>query len=62
MSAMFKWRVLMVMLIAVSAIVLVLTTMFLGDPFTLHPELRNVKKPTLNLENIPRLILAFYYP
>ncbi|MEM2939460.1 MAG: hypothetical protein QXU95_04210 [Candidatus Bathyarchaeia archaeon] len=59
---MFKWRALIIILIAISAIILVLTIMFLGDPFILHPELRNVKKPTLNLEKIPRLILAFYYP
>ncbi|MBS7613963.1 glycoside hydrolase family 99-like domain-containing protein [Candidatus Bathyarchaeota archaeon] len=62
MSVLFKRRILLVILIAVSSIILTTTIMFLGDPFILHPELRNVKKPTLNFEKVSKLVLAFYYP
>jgi hypothetical protein len=61
-KAMFKQRTSLVILITLSAITLILILMLLRDPFILHPELRNIKKPTLNLKYIPKLILAFYYP
>jgi len=61
MGVMLKRRILPVILIILSTI-LILTLMVLREPFILHPELRAVKKPTLNLEHIPKLVLAFYYP
>ncbi|MEM1570099.1 MAG: glycoside hydrolase family 99-like domain-containing protein [Candidatus Bathyarchaeia archaeon] len=62
MSFMFKWRVLAFIFIAVLIVVLMMIVMLLRDPFILHPELRNVKKPTLKLDELPKYVLAFYYP
>lgn len=50
--------------IFIAVLVVIATVMYIveEDPLLIHPELRAVEKPKLDLDRLPRMVLAFYYP